>query len=241
MEYIALINWDTSLKVLEGISYVCAIFIAYIAYKGLEQIKVARRVSTLASKRDALRSSQESVDSFFSNVLPRADKSKITTEERKIVDSLVLSEDLKIDSEATDKKINNLFDLSEEEELAKYKAALGKAFNKKREMFNLLESLSSAFTSGLADEKKAWIAIGMPYCDIVEPYINLIKLYNASGYYNNIVTLYTLWEKRIYKEAVSKQAKSLEADLRSNLGEVEKMKLEINAIEDKEIVSLGTD
>ena len=243
------------IKILEGLSYLAAIGIVYLAYKGLEQIKVglkqidfARKTLNLESKRDALRASNEAVRSFFEVILPEYEKHKFTREDRNLLQSIKLDDDNSIDFDAIDTKNIGEYDLKNDHSRNKYTLDIRLAFDKKRQAYNLIESFASTFSSGLADEKSAYTALGVVFCDIIKPYLTPLNHFNQSGYYKNTLTIYNLWSKRLFKEEVAKDViaaesdiKILEKSLESSKTELITVKGEINKIEDEKIISLGTE
>jgi hypothetical protein len=68
--------------------------------------------------------------------------------------------------------------------------------------FNELEAISSAFTSGVADEEIGFKIFGRSFCHTVRDDYDLIAIsrqspVRAQDYWSNIVELYTIWAPRL--------------------------------------------
>jgi hypothetical protein len=242
---------DIVVKVLEGLSYICAIGVLIIAIKGLSQITIARQSLSLGSKRDALRVTDSQVVSFFSVTMPQYDASKITREEKDILETLIIDEQGHINFKAIKKENKQKlpdFNLNKKSDRDRYEHFLRVIFNKKRESFNMVEAFSSSFVSGLADEKSAYATLGKAYCIMIENYENLLSYFGSKGYYKNTLILYRLWNKRLVKEEAEKEVRLLEKNISESdkslndaKKKLSKVKREIGKIEDEQIVSIGTE
>jgi len=165
-----------------------------------------------------------------------------------LLESLKLTDNGKINAHALPERIRQKYDFSKEYGLEKYRRDILAAFEVKREAFNLTEAFATSFTSGLADEKTAYLAMGQAYCREIEPYENVLIYFNHEGFYKNTVILYTLWDKRLNKDKIIQEVTTADAEtesarkaLNKKQEALAKIKKEISNIEDKEIVSLGTD
>jgi len=99
-----MISLDIVIKVLEGLSYLCAVGILIIAIKGLSQITVARKSLSLSSKRDALRVTNTQVQSFFQVIMPAYENQRLTSAESKLVQSTAVDENGNFDFKKIRKK-----------------------------------------------------------------------------------------------------------------------------------------
>lgn len=247
-------SWEILLKILEGLSYLCAIGVLVAAFKGLGQIKVglgqiemAKKNARLESKRDSLRCANEAVASFFNMILPTYEKGSRKPEDLQLLKSVRVTENGKINVEGLSKKIKEQYDFTKEDQLKDFEITVLRAFEPVRETFNLLEAFTTTFTSGLADEKAAYVAMGQAFCKMVKPYDQALAYFNNQGFYKNTSALYNLWNKRLNKDKIIQEVALAETETELAQSELDqkrkalaKIKKEISSIEDKGIVSIGT-
>lgn len=238
---------DITVKVLEGLSYLATAALLVVAIIGLQQIRISRRALKLTSKRDALKITNEQIAVFLDRILGSHTDSRLSNADMKIIQSVALDDDGKLDLKAITKKSpKTKLDTDEEKEL--YIQSIIRTFEGSRQIFNQVEAFASTFTSKLGDEKTAYRALGKTYCVMVDDYINILKYFNTNGYYKNTITLHSLWKLRLDREVVEADLKKLDANLGTveeeamkQRAEIEKLKLEISEIEAEEITSIGTD
>ncbi len=121
-----------------------------------------------------------------------------------------------------------------------YRLAIMRAFEAKREAFNLTEAFAASFTSGLGDEKAAYVAMGQAFCRIIKPYDKALAYFNHEGFYKNTNTLYTLWSKRLSKNKIIQEMAIADAETESARKALNKKQEALEKIK-KEIVSIDTD
>lgn len=242
------IDFDLIRKTIETLSYLAPWVLVVVAIKGLSQLRIARKAISYESKRDSLKVGHEQILAFFNTFLPMYEQGKNNVEEQKLLKYLAVDEDNGLDFKQINKNIASGTKLKTKDSRVKYLNNIKLIFEKRRQSFNILEAFSSSFTSGLADEKSAYVALGKTYTKVLESYIPAIKFFNGEGYYNNILTLYQLWTKRLSREAISREVVSLEqimsdaqSELDDNRKRFKKVKTEISEIEEEKIISVGTE
>jgi len=83
---------------------------------------------------------------------------------------------------------------------------------------NELLAISSAFTSGVADEKTGFGIIGRTFCATVEMHYDLIAFSRSKGihdYFQPIVDLFQLWAPRLSKAELEEQRRIISEKLGS--------------------------
>lgn len=83
---------------------------------------------------------------------------------------------------------------------------------------NRLESISSYFVTGVADEATGFGIIGRSFCDNVESEYDLISMSRTEGtlpYWSNTVQLYQLWRPRLKKGELESEQDDISSKLSS--------------------------
>lgn len=232
------IDWSLVVKILEALSYVSSIILVPLAFYGLKQISVTKNNTIKESKRDSLRVASSQIECFFKDILPKSNHQILSKEDKEILKSFTLNDELGIDYDQSFKKLTkeNL-KLTKE----KYLRSIFELFDKNLHIINTIEAFSSSFTSGLGDENTAYKALGKTFTNIIDDYINLIRYFNNDGYYKNVIIIYELWKQRLTKEEVTRDSKKLRAQLNDSIDKLDSIEKNINKIEDKSIKSIGVD
>lgn len=243
-------GWDILLKVIEGVSYLATVSLAYFAFKGLKQIKIARRSISLESERDALRVTNEAIRNFYTIYMIEYEKVKYSKEDKLLLNSVKLNELKTLDFSEIKKSKEIPFDLRSKNGRAQYVETIFNLFERKRQYYNMMESFSAIFTSGLGNDTVSFRTLGRAYCSTLEDSIELLTFFGGKGYYSNLIALYRLWKKRVSKDDLIKKIELVEAqknsledsykELEVSYSELDRIKKEISEIEDEEIKSIGT-
>ena len=73
-------------------------------------------------------------------------------------------------------------------------------------LFNAMESFCQYLTSGLADEKNAYLCLGDSFLVITKPYIPILVEQAQNGHmWCNTLRVYVLWDCRKQKDIVEQQ------------------------------------
>lgn len=88
-------------------------------------------------------------------------------------------------------------------------------FSEVLDFANKVESFSMYFANGAADERVAYPAFGVTFCQFVEHIAPLIVWHREKfPYYSNTIRLYELWGCRTAKKSICKEISDLEAKRR---------------------------
>lgn len=205
---------------LEFVYYLCAPMVAFCAYKALEQIKVGKQASQISCERESYRLAAERCEFFHKEVSPEVDTFFKMLKEKEIT---FLSQ-CKVTIE--DKNIKSV-PSKDKEQLKKLVSEL-EHFH---ELFNKLELFAMYFTSGIADEKLAYHALGTSYCQLVEKLIPLLLMKFYKQECKHIMGLFSIWHPRVQKLKDKKRIEELKKEL---------LEIQDKKYDDTEIKTIGT-
>jgi hypothetical protein len=193
---------------LELIYFISGPLLLYIAYKGLEQIKLGRiqvnetkEARIMMAKRDAYKISAEKCEYYTSKIIPDIDN----------LDAEIKAKNIKFFD-------NSIVEISGDKITVKPNYTDDAEFNLVWELpvlkvFNSLESFSLYFISGVADEKIGFLTIGTTFCHSVKKYLpHLIDLTEDNDF-SSIIQLFTLWNARIENNKLEKEKERIENEL----------------------------
>lgn len=206
---------DYFILCLEIAYYIASIMIAVAAIFGLQQLKILKRDINTRNERSAKEKAIE-----FS--------------------SLYLKEYVKLEGIYFFKLRENnipgysgpIKDFSPDSVLPEYKKIqlLRSSHLEFLPALNRLESISAAFTSGVADEVTGFKIIGRTFCATVASNYDIISISRTNSiapYWSNIVELFYVWSKRLTKAELDAERNKLEE--------------QVNGISDIEIKPIGVD
>jgi hypothetical protein len=186
--------------------------IAVIAYFALGQIKILKaqveeqkKALIISSRRDALKLTADQVTYYCEKIIPLQNilNNKLESE------GITILKKFKIEFEEGSIKVI----LPKEE------------FNFRAfqiisielvDVANAMESFSTYFTSGVADEKIAYLSLGSTFCNsmkILSPI--LIPISNEGRRFSATLKLYSIWGSRLEKENLEKQKLEIDNKLKS--------------------------
>jgi len=197
---------ETIKSILEIINYLSAPVLVFLAYKGLEQIKVARETNKINSKRDAFKIAAEQCNTFKDIVIPYA--KNLSDEIKKKDIKFFEMFDVKIDGNMLKVQPKQKIPDEEYDKLDSLEHLI--AFH------NSLEGYALYFTSGVAEDLIGFNTTGKAFCNMVEQYLPLLAVDFNGGNYKNIKKLYFHWHKRIETEKILLEKNRLEDKLKAN-------------------------
>lgn len=197
-------NWDILLHTLEGVSYAMTPILVVVAVIGLRQLNISKRTFELTAKREQIKATHEQLKYFSDEVIPLVDELYAFEKEKKI--TIFKKSSFTLTDESAEIRVRSNGKTKEEFNL------VGPHVVK---IMNRLESVSTAFTSGLADEKTAFDVIGRAYCNASKKLFPL-ALAAGSDYYQNNLALYKLWNNRIETEQLEAKRTAIEEELSSH-------------------------
>lgn len=199
-------NW------LEIIYFLSGPGVVFVAYLALGQIKIAKKqleeqkkTLRISSKRDSLKLTAEQVAVYLDKVVKLANEldKKLAEEDVTILD--------KFQVEFTSGKVK-LIPPEEDFNFNNFESCLKEfvAFA------NAMESFSTFFMSGVADEEVAYLSVGSTFCHSMEKLVPiLIPLGNDGPRYSAVLSLYGIWGARLENDSLEKQKLEIEQKIKN--------------------------
>lgn len=202
---------QTIKDIIEIIYFISGPVIAYFAYRALGQINEAKKQvnetkesRVISSKRDSYKIAADKCEYFMTTIIPL-----MNNLDRAIKENGIIFFD-NSNVEMTNYGIKVKPNFKDEDEINKVFAL------PTLELFNPLESFSLFFTSGVAEEKVAFLTVGRTYCRSVKEYLPLIVMLSEDKYFINIIHLYMTWNSQIEKEKLENEKKRIDEELLKN-------------------------
>jgi len=199
-------------NILEIFYFLSGPAIAVIAYLALGQIRVAKdqmeeqkKALRITSKRDALKVTAEQVTLYCDKIIPL----------HNILDKKIKSEGI----DALDKfKVE--FDSGSIKIAPPKEEVSFKDFDcfieELVDVANAMESFSTYFASGVADEKIAYLSLGSTFCSSMEKISPvLIPLSNDGRRFSACLRLFSIWGERLESESLERQKTEIESKLKT--------------------------
>ena len=175
--------------------------LAFLAFKGLSQIKVSREIAKMNAKREAFKISAEQCNVFADKICGLAKKFQEEQKGNKFFDKF------KIEITGNNIKTQLVGKLTDEEI---------KQINESKyflDLLNSLEGFALYFVSRVASEQVGFVTTGKAYCELVTDLMPLIIDEFSDGYYKNISVLFMTWNNRLTKEKLEFEKKEIERKL----------------------------
>jgi hypothetical protein len=193
---------------LEIIYFLCGPVVVLIAYLALEQIKVSKqqlieqkRMLHIASKRDSLKLTSEQIASYLDKVIPLANS----------LNAKLVSENITILDEFSVEFFSGSIQLTPPEKNLNSSLKFNCFTREFVNLLNAMESFSTFFMSGVADERVAYLSLGSTFCSSMKTLAPiLIPLGKNSGAYPSAIGLYHIWGSRRETESLEIQKKEIE-------------------------------
>lgn len=199
-------NW------LEIIYFLSGPAIAVIAYFALAQIRVAKtqleeqkKALRITSKRDALKLTAEQVTLYCDKIIPLQN----TLDAKLKSEGIDFLDKFEIEFESGSIRVIPPKEDIKSQEFSKF----GKEFV---DVANAMESFSTYFATGVADERIAYLSLGSTFCASMKKYAPiLIPLGNDGRRLSATLRLYSIWGVRLESENLEKQKAEIDKKLRS--------------------------
>jgi hypothetical protein len=201
-------------NILEMSYYISGLGLFFVAYKALKQIEIAKEqiqqtkeVSSLNSKRDAMKVTSSQVKNYLEVIIPAQNKLDKKIDENKIQ----FFKKSKIKIEGNKLKLEPFIIQTDNEKMPNI-------FGEYTHTMNLMEAFSLYMISGVADEKLAFRSISSTFCTSAEKLLPLYLVNNIQQkekYYKSIIDLYIIWSTRLKKEMLEMEQKELTKELKS--------------------------
>jgi hypothetical protein len=187
--------------VLEVGYYAAGIALAFLAYRGLAQIKLTKELATTNAKREAFKLALKQCHFYAEDVVTSRAKVAALAMTKGIVFAQPCSfkvskgEIIEVSTPG-----RNIVDECQklDQELLLY--------------MNRLEAFAMAFTSGVADEEVAYRETARAFCQTFPeavPFIDYCRK-NEVARYESAIQLYELWQTRLFSEALTKQRQHIQ-------------------------------
>jgi hypothetical protein len=199
---------------LEVINFGATPVLAFLAYKGLKQIKVTRDIARMQARRESFRLATEKCELFAKEIIPLWSEFEKFATQKKLSEKVVITE--KPESISVEFKGGG-----------KWFEELGKCGNTPWQLANSLEGWAMWFTCKIADEGIAFRPCGVAFCGAVYSLIPLLVNSNQKDkLFTHTLQLYTTWRNRI--------------DLEKNLAKQQQLEKERKTLKVENIKPIGT-
>lgn len=187
--------------------------IAIIGYFALGHIRVAkeqiaeqRKSTRISSKRDALKLTADQVAFYCDKIIPLQN----ILDEKIKHEGLTDLEKFKVEFDA---EFIRVIPPEEDLELDNFMAITDEFVD----VANAMESFSTYFVSGVADEKVAYLSLGATFCDYMKKISPvLIPLSEEGKHFSATLRLYGIWGARMESEALEQEKMRIEEKLNSH-------------------------
>ena len=188
---------------LECLFFLSGIALAIIAAIGLRQLTLAKNIARMDAKRESFRLAAEQIAYFLQHITPLRNALDNAIEKNGVVffdksSVEIRGDQVRFKSTASKDELKGLFKIVPE----------------LVDLYNALEAFSSYFTSGVADERVAFTAVGTTYCDTERDLLPDIVEWDGDQKHNrNILQLFFLWNTRFEKLQLGAEKRRIEAKL----------------------------
>lgn len=175
--------------------YLCTLGLLIVAIIGLRQIVLVRKIAKTNAKRDSLKVAAEQCKTYADKIVPLAGILDKKTENCKLKYAFSLSVE------------KNKILVHKEQEITKQDYCDFFEFQADfANLFNAIESFCQYLTSGLADEKNAYLCLGDSFLSLTTPYIPILVEQAQNGHmWCNTLRIYVLWYCRKQKDFFEQQ------------------------------------
>lgn len=190
--------------VLEFIYYLAAgPVLAFIAYKGLAQIRVAKENSNKSAKREAYKLAAEQCSVFADKILKYSNEFDNEIKESKFLEGF----DVSINSEhiSVRKKVDVRFDEKD--------ITIINNSNVLQKLINSLEGYAVYFVTGVAEPDVGYFTTGKSYVEIVKRLLPILAPYIEDGHLKHMMSLFKNWNSRLEQEALGSKLEELTAEM----------------------------
>jgi len=198
--------------VLELLYYCSGVVLAFLAAIGLRQISLAKasirtaaEIAKTSAKRDSFKLAAEQCAVYYNDIVPLVNKYDACLEKRGLSAVMegwlteINGDRIKIRPKSRVIKERYFKELMED--------------NTDLPILNALEGVAVLFTSGVASEQVAFSSIGHTFCNVVHQFLPKLILINDGSYFQHVLSLYMLWQKRIERQGLDADRKKMDERL----------------------------
>ncbi|EKT4548463.1 hypothetical protein SL053_001005 [Flavobacterium psychrophilum] len=200
---------DSTKSLVENLYLISGPILAVLGFVAILQLRLTKKAIIITSKRQAAELSSKQIDYYTNQIIPLQDELYLIEEEQKI-ERLIFKDLIQFTYEEIEKKINNNL-------IKKKIKELDVNADKILRIVNAMESFSTYFIKGVADEEIAYSSIGRTFCHSVENYsfdISFMRREDDLQVFNNLVALYHIWKSRLNSEKISKELLNKQNELK---------------------------
>jgi len=182
--------------------YICGIFILIVAFLGLRQIKIAKQTFHINSTREGLKLTAEQCKMYADEIIP------VWKDIYKDIKDNVFLKSWEFKSD------NQKFELvftGNEDDVKKLVIPDNLSL-----LLNKIEAFSLFFACRIANEKAAFLCLGLAHVDIIKKVLPIIMPMYQKGYFKNTMFLFSLWSQRIEQEKLLNKKYEIEKMLKKS-------------------------
>lgn len=187
--------------IVEFIYLLSAPLLVFLAYKGLEQIKVAKNQSKINSKREAYRVTAEQCKYYLDVIISLFNEMHQKEQEENVKffkHSIIHIHEEQISVE-----------FPKDDDLEKIDIVVLK-------LANALEGFAFFFVTGLGDEKIAYETIGWTFTNSIKGFLPFLIRFNNNGKsFSSTLKLFHIWNSRMEKEDLELKKQNLDKKINS--------------------------
>ncbi|MBX7204376.1 MAG: hypothetical protein K1X81_03025 [Bacteroidia bacterium] len=200
--------FDSSKSIIENISLLSGTLIFLVTLVGLWQIVLTKKSMRISSQRDAAKLSLELCEKFNQEMNSKVSNTLYQEFKSNNLDFDFISDSNNVLSSIDEKEIKNT--LGNYYEIMKN--LNGKLNYHLQDVADSLECLAIPIINKIADEQIAYHFAGYPFvqCTKLCSYYIVARNNKNPETYENLISLYCLWNKRIAKNRIDKEIKRLQ-------------------------------
>ncbi len=185
---------------LEAGYYLSTMVLLVVAIIGLKQLKISRENAKITATRESLKLANSQIHYYLTEIIKLQDL--LFAEIDRL--GIKLFDKAEVHIKDNSIKVNLKSAYKEREKIKDITCLL--------DVFNAMESFSSFFTSGVADETTAFSSIGKTYCNTIKTLMPILIIL-APGGFTNIFKLFLLWNNRIEEQKLQDKKRNIENEL----------------------------
>ena len=202
--------FDSTKSLVENLSYLSGPIIALLGFGAIIQIRIAKKAIVVNSKRQAAELATKQIDKYSEQIIPI----------QNVLDNL--EKNLKFErtkySELKDFTCDEIEQKISKEEFTKNLEHGYVNLEAINPVLNAMDTFSTYFVKGVADEEIAFSSVGSTYCYSIEKYhfdICMARSEEDTMIYHNLVELYNIWNPRLKSEKLSKELERKKQEIRN--------------------------
>lgn len=193
--------FDDSKSLIENLSLLSGPVLAILGFAAILQLRLTKKAIIISSQRQAAELASKQIEYYTNVIIPLQDE-LFEIEESQKLKRLKFIGLKNFTYEEIKSKIDNDKIVDEQNKISIVNVT------KILRIINAMESFSTYFTKGVADEEIAYSSIGRTFCHSVENYsfdISFMRPEKDKKAFDNLVFLYDIWQSRLNSEKIAKE------------------------------------